>query len=685
MTTPAPNGTPTPLGARVLPAGVNFSVYARQALGVDLLLFPEPDAPRPDRVISLDPAANRTHHYWHVFVPEVGHGQVYAWRVRGPRRAGSGHAFDGDKVLLDPYGKAVCGLGIYKRLASAAQGDNGPCALRSVVVDNDLYDWEGDRPLSPAGRREVIYEMHLAGFTKSPSSGLAPGLRGTYAGLIAKIPYLCELGVTAVELLPVHQYDPQDAPKGRTNVWGYSTVAFFAPHGGYSSRQDAAGPVDEFRDMVKALHRAGIRVILDVVYNHTAEGGSDGPVLSWRGLANGDYYILQDDRHSNADFTGCGNTFNTNGAVAGRLVLESLRYWVEQMHVDGFRFDLGSAMSRGEDGRPLLRPPVLWAIDTDPVLADTTLIAEAWDARGLYQVGSFPGERFGQWNGPFRDTVRRFLRGDEGTIETLMARIVGSPDIFPATTYLPSHSINFVTCHDGFSLADLVSYERKHNLANGEDNRDGTDENLSCNHGAEGPTDDPAVEELRQRQIRNFLCLLMLSHGTPMLLMGDEVRHSRGGNNNPWCQDNELNWFDWELVDKNAELLNFTRQLIALGRSLPVLGDDRFWSATSPEKPGDITWHGLKPGKPDWRAASHCLAYTLTHPSGRDTIQVMLNAGPEDLVFEAPQPAAGRQWRLLIDTGAPSPGDIHPPEQASPLAGRSIPVLSRSVVVLLEG
>ena len=684
VTNAFPSGTPAPLGASVTGQGVNFCVYARQALGVDLLLFSGPDAPRPERLIPLDPRLHRTHHYWHIFVPELGHGQVYGWRVRGPRAAGSGHAFDGDKVLLDPYGKAVCGTANYRRLSAVAQGDNGPCALRSVVVDSGLYDWEGDRPL-PAGQgREVIYEMHLAGFTKSPTSGLAEELRGTYAGLVAKIPYLQELGVTAVELLPIHQFDSQDAPRDRTNVWGYSSLSFFAPHAAFSSRKDAAGPVDEFRDMVKALHRAGLRVILDVVYNHTAEGGPEGPTLSWRGLANGDYYILQDDRKSHADYTGCGNTFNTNGAVAGRLVLDSLRYWVREMHVDGFRFDLASAMSRGEDGRPLQRPPVLWAIDTEPVLADTTLIAEAWDARGLYQVGSFPGERFAQWNGPFRDAVRRFLRGDEGTIETLMARLVGSPDLFPAAVYRPSHSINFVTCHDGFSLADLVAYERKHNLANGEENRDGTDENLSSNHGHEGPSDDPVILALRQRQIRNFLCLLMLSHGTPMLLMGDEIGHTRDGNNNPWCQDNHLNWLDWDQVRKNTDLLEFTRALIRLGRSLPILREDRFWSATSHEKPGDVTWHGVVPGKPDWRPTSHCLAYTLIHASGQDTIHVMLNAGPRDLDFEPPQPVSGRQWRRIIDTAAPAPDDIAPADRATALPAGPIRVRNRSVVVLLE-
>jgi isoamylase len=678
------NGNPDPLGASVQPEGTNFSIFSRSALGLDLLLFDSADDPQPARTITLDATVNRTHHYWHVFLPGVGHGQVYAWRVRGPHQPDRGHLFDGDKVLLDPYGRAVAGTTQYDRQAAKARGDNCARALRSVVIDSSVYDWEGDQPLARPSGREVIYEMHTAGFTKSPSSGLPDNLRGTYAGLREKISYLQELGVTAVELMPVHQFDPKDAPPGLTNFWGYSSISYFAPHRGFSSDRSTTGPVDEFRDLVKALHRAGIRVILDVVYNHTSEGGVDGPVLSWRGLENSAYYIFDQEKKGYADFTGCGNTFSANDPVGRRLVLDSLRYWVREMHVDGFRFDLASAMARDTNGHPMDRAPVLWAMDTDPILAGTTLIAEAWDAGGLYQVGNFSGERFAQWNGPFRDDVRGFLRGDEGKIESLMARIVGSPDLFSGPAYRPSHCINFVACHDGFSLADLVSYEKKHNLINGEENRDGSDHNLSSNHGVEGPSDDPKIERVRQRQIRNFLCLLFLSHGTPMLWMGDEARHTRKGNNNPWCQDNELNWLDWNLVQANADLLRFTRELILFSRSLPIFADDRFWSATSPGKKGDITWHGVQAGKPDWTPPSHSLAYTLVHPSQRDTIHVMLNAGPADLKFQVPANRTGHQWRRIIDTAADAPADFILPGEAKALPGSTVRVINRSISVLLE-
>ncbi len=643
-------GTPAPLGPTCLKGGVNFSIHCPAAQGLDLLLFDHADSPRPSQTINLDTRFHRTATYWHIFIANCGHGQVYAWQARGSRSTNLSHKFDGDKVLLDPYGRAVTGHKVYQRQAARAIGDNGSCALRSVVVDNTLYDWQDDHPLPAPKDREIIYEMHASGFTKSPSSGLSEKLRGTYAGFIQKIPYLRELGITAVELLPVHQFDDQDAPEGLTNFWGYSTVSFFAPHAGFSSDQSPCGPVDEFRDLVKALHLAGIRIILDVVYNHTTEAGKTGPTLSWRGLDNPGYYLLNENQDDYADFTGCGNTINANGAVALRMIMDSLRYWVQEMHVDGFRFDLASAMTRGRDGSPLAVPPIIQAINCDPVLASTTLIAEAWDAVGLYQVGSFPGDRFAEWNGPFRDHARAFWRGDLNTIENIMGRIVGSPDLMNASNEIPSHSINFVTCHDGFCLNDLVSYEKKHNLNNREENRDGSNHNTSCNHGMEGPTTDPNIEDLRLRQIRNFLCLLFLSHGTPMILMGDEIRHSRQGNNNPWCQDNELNWFDWNLVNQNNGLLNFTRNLIELARNLGSLGEDRFWSATCPEAKGDITWHGHLPGKPDWSSESHCIAYSLRPGHDGKEVMVIYNAGNDEQEFTLPNETGSDNWHCLIDT-----------------------------------
>ena len=675
-------GIPTPLGATVLSAGVNFAVFSKYAEAVQLLLFDRPADAAPSHVIDLDPGVNRTNYYWHVFVPHLGPGQTYAWRVQGPSRPGDGHRFDGKKVLLDPYGLAVVGQDIYDRQAARRPGDNCAHALRSVVVDTAAYDWEDDRPLLPPRGREVIYEMHVAAFTAHPSSGVTEHLRGTFAGLIEKIDYLKELGVTAVELLPVHHFDPQDAPTGLTNYWGYSNVSWFAPHAPFSSDRSPTGPVDEFRNMVKALHQAGIRVILDVVYNHTAEGGADGPVISWRGFENSAYYMLEKDRSLFADYTGCGNTVNTNHSIVRRLIQDSLGHWVRKMHIDGFRFDLAAVLARGENGEPMAHPPVLWAIDSDPSLAGTRMIAEAWDVGGLNMVGSFTGERFDVWNGPYRDAVRRFLRGDENTIETLMARIVGSPDLFSKPKDRPFVSVNFVTCHDGFSLHDLVSYRQKYNDANREQAQDGSDDNLSWNCGTEGPTDDPNITALRARQVRNYLCLLMLSHGTPMLWMGDEYGHTRQGNNNPWCQDNELNWFDWDPVNRNAGLVRFTRELIRFTESVEILQTNRFWSATSSDHQGDISWHGTQPGRADWTPSSRVLAFTLEQPATGRHVHTMLNAGDRDLEFGLPTAPAGMGWVQVIDTSRPSPEDIRNQKDTPPVDTAEIMVPAHSITVL---
>lgn len=677
------DGTAAPLGATCQKQGVNFSVYSPFAIGLDLLLFDHPNDPVPCQTIVLTPQNNRTTNYWHVFVEDCKHGQIYAWRAKGPRDLSRGHRFDGDKILLDPYGRATAGWEIYDRAAARAQGENTASALRSVVVNTAGYDWEGDKPLPKPAGREVIYEMHVAGFTKSPSSQLSEKVRGTYAGFIEKIPYLKDLGITAVELLPIHQYDPQDAPSGFKNFWGYSTMSFFAPHYQYSSDTSPCGPVNEFRDMVKALHQAGIRIILDVVYNHTTEAGTDGPVLSWRGLSNSNYYLLDDSKTGFADFTGCGNTIQANGSVASRMILDSLHYWVQEMHVDGFRFDLASAMTRAADGSPMETPPLIAAINSDPVLAGTTLIAEAWDAAGLYQVGSFPGDEFAEWNGPFRDHNRAFWRGDAGTIENLMGRIVGSPDLMAAENEVPSHSINFITCHDGFCLNDLVSYDQKHNLENGEDNRDGSNHNISSNHGIEGPTDDDAINALRQRQIRNFLLLLFFSHGTPMLLMGDEIRHTREGNNNPWNQDNERNWLDWNLVSENADLLHFVKQLISISSGLAIFKNDRFWFASNAEKNGDISWHGFNPNEPDWTPESRCIAFSLNAGHGAEEILVLLNASEEEQAFVLPQSSSKRRWYHLINTSLPSENSRSEAREAVEVKDEKVFLGSKSSVVLI--
>jgi glycogen operon protein len=480
-------GRSFPLGATVGEGGVNFCIYSGRTKQFELLLFDGAADAEPARVIHLDARTHRTYHYWHAFVPGLRPGQVYAYRAMGPFDPARGLRFDPAKVLLDPYARAVVVPDVYDRAAASEPGDNTAVAMRSVVVDPGAYDWEGDAPLRRPFSSTIIYEMHVGGFTRHSNSGVTPAKRGTYAGMIEKIPYLQDLGITAVELLPVFQFDPQDCPPGLVNYWGYSPVSFFAPHGGYSSRRDPLAPVDEFRDLVKALHRAGIEVILDVVYNHTAEGDHEGPTLSLRGLDNETYYMLEADRARYANYSGTGNTLNANEAVVRRMILDSLRYWVAQMQVDGFRFDLASVLSRDESGCPLQRPPVLWDIQSDPILAGTKLIAEAWDAAGLYQVGTFTGDTWQEWNGRFRDDVRRFVKSDNNTVMTFAYRCFGSPDVYGHKERGPEQSINFVTCHDGFTLNDLVSYNDKHNEANGEGGRDGSDANLSWNCGSRDP------------------------------------------------------------------------------------------------------------------------------------------------------------------------------------------------------
>jgi glycogen operon protein len=527
----------------------------------------------------------------------------------------------------------------------------------------------------------IIYELHVGGFTRHANSGVEAAKRGTYAGLIEKIPYLQALGITIVELLPVQQFDPQDAPPGRTNYWGYSPIGFFAPHRDYSSRADPLGPVEEFRDMVKALHRAGIEVILDVVFNHTAEGNHTGPTLSFRGLENRAYYMLEFPDHTYyANYSGCGNTLNGNHSIVRRMIVDCLHYWVQAMHVDGFRFDLASVLSRDERGQPLADPPILWEIESDPVLAGTKIIAEAWDAAGLYQVGSFIGHRWAEWNGQYRDDVRRFLKGDAGTVGKLAMRLGGSRDLYPQRDREPNRSINFITCHDGFTLNDLVSYNAKHNQANGEDNRDGSETNWSWNCGAEGATDDPAIEALRVRQIKNALTILLISQGTSMLLMGDEVRRSQRGNNNAYCQDNELSWFDWDALHQHADLLRFVRGLIQLTQRYHLFREEQFW--TEPGGP-DIIWHGVVLNQPDWGEHSHSLAFEVyDREIPGEHLHVLLNAYWEPLTFELPARLPGEQWHRAVDTALPNPDDWL--EAAVPLADQHhYTAQARSVVILV--
>jgi isoamylase len=677
-------GSSSPLGATVLPGGVNFSLYSRNASGVELLLFDREDDAPPSRVIAIDPSSNRTYNYWHVFVPDVRPGQLYGYRVHGPFDAAIGMRFDSTKVLLDPYGRGVVVPQNYSRSAASLEGDNAYTAMKSVVVDPHAYDWEGDRRVQRPSSRTIIYEMHVAGFTRHPNSGVSEKTRGTYAGLIEKIPYLQQLGITAVELMPVFQFDVQDAPPGLVNYWGYAPISFFAPHQGYCSSHDPLAPVDEFRDMVKALHRAGIGIILDVVFNHTAEGGEHGPTLSFRGLENSAYYILEQDRSHYANYSGTGNTLNANHPVVRRMILDSLRYWVEQMHIDGFRFDLASILERDESGNLMPNPPVLWDIDSDPVLAGTKLIAEAWDAAGLYQVGSFMGDSWREWNARFRDDIRSFFRGDKGSVPYLADRLVGSPQIYGHKEREAEESVNFVTCHDGFTLNDLVSFNQRHNEANGEGNWDGSDDNRSWNCGVEGPTNDPAIEKLRNRQVKNFLTVTLLSLGLPMISMGDEARRTQQGNNNAYCQDNVTSWFDWTLLSKHADVHRF----------VTLLNWQRLLRDAEPERKGlslnrvlrdaNKAWHGVKLGQPDWSDSSHSLAMSAEARSEKVLFHFILNAFWEPLEFELPQVGGDDKdsWHRWIDTSLDSPHDIVEWETAPTVPGSAYRVEPRTVVVL---
>jgi len=677
-------GESYPIGATAHDSGVNFSVYSYHAAGIELLLFDRAEDSAPSRIIRLDPEQDRSFYYWHIFVEGLRPGQLYGYRAIGPFEPRKGLRFDRDKLLVDPYARAVAYGVNYDRQAAKRPGDNCAHAMKSVVVDPRLYNWEGDTPLNRPYAGSVIYELHVGGFTRHPSSGVAPAKRGTYAGLVEKIPYLKELGLTTVELLPVQQFDEQDAPPGLSNYWGYSPVVFFAPHRGYSSRADPLGPVDEFRDMVKALHRAGIEVILDVVFGHTAESDASGPTLSLRGLENRAYYILnRPDQSIYADYSGCGNTVNANHSVVRRMIMDCLRYWVQVMHVDGFRFDLASVLSRDESGIPLADPPILWEIESDPVLAGSKIIAEAWDAAGLYQVGSFIGHRWAEWNGQYRDDVRRFIKGDRASVVRLAARITGSRDLYPQPDREPNRSINFVTCHDGFTLNDLVSFNEKHNGLNGCGDGGGADANFSWNCDAEGDTNDPAIETLRARQIRNLLAILLVSQGTPMLLMGDEVRRTQRGNNNAYCQDNEISWLNWEDVKRQDALLCFVRGLIRFYKSRSLFYEEHFW--TEPGGP-EIVFHGVRLNQPDWGDDSHSLSFELVNPDKREHLYMILNAYWEPLDFELPPllPFSAGCWQRVVDTALPPPGDFaDPPVSLTPGKG-SYTAQPRSAVILSE-
>jgi len=685
---PVGPGSRFPFGVTTDAAGTNFSVWALGSTGAKLLLFEDAASPMPFQVVTLDPVENRTVPFWHVYVQGLPSGVLYAWKIDGPRNTReSGFRFDRHKALVDPRARAVSDLH-WDRKRASGPGDNIDASIRGFVIRDDEYDWEGDRPLNRPPEHSVIYEMHVGGFTRHASSGVKHP--GTFSGVIEKIPYLQLLGVTDIELMPVMAFDEQDVPKaaaarGLKNYWGYSPHSFFSPHPGYCVSAGQGGHVREFRDMVKALHRAGIGVILDVTFNHTAEGGDKGATINFKGFDNKNFYHLDSkDLRIYRDYTGCGNTINCNSPMVTTFLIDCLEYWVREMHVDGFRFDLASVLVRGFDGEPHPHAPMPWHIELSQVLGNTTLIAEAWDAGGLYQVGEFPGYRWTELNGRYRDVIRRFVRGDPGLTGEVATRLSGSSDLYEPNDRLPTNSINFVTCHDGFTLLDLVTYNAKHNEANGEDNRDGSDDNNSWNCGTEGKTDDPAIVGLRHRQVKNFMTLLLLSQGVPMIRSGDEVLGTQLGNNNAYCQDNTLSWFDWTSTESHTGMLRFVIKMIAFRRRHPCLTRKTF--LTGKPRSGrlpDVTWHGRRLHEPLWEDRnSRILAYTLGGATDdEEDLHIMLNMSEEAVEMEVPAITALR-WHRAIDTSQPPGSDIMDPPRQPQVEGKTFRAAARSVVVL---
>jgi glycogen operon protein len=654
-------------------------VFSRLGTAVRVLLYDKPDQSDPSDIVDFDPDLNRWGDIWSVFVPGVGPGQLYHFQADGPHEPEKGLRFDPQARLIDPYAKALAG-----EFLPAEGGIIRP--PRCVVID-DQFDWQGDRHLRRALSETVIYELHVRGFTRAPSSGVRR--RGTYLGVIEKIPYLQSLGVTAVELMPVHEFSTLDClgqMPAHPDYWGYDPLAFFAPHRGYAVGTQPGCQVGEFKEMVRALHQAGIEVILDVVFNHTAEGNQSGPTLSFKGLENRVYYMLENGGQLYRNYSGCGNTLNGNHPIVRELIFHCLRYWVHSYHIDGFRFDLASILSRDREGNLVPNPPVVEAIAEDPLLSDTKIIAEAWDASGAYQVGTFGALRWAEWNGRYRDDLRRFWRGDPLMIGPLATRLAGSSDLYQSGGRNPYHSINFITSHDGFTLNDLVSYNHKHNEANGEQNGDGENNNYGCNYGVEGPTQRAGVERIRTQQMKNMLASLLLSQGVPMLLAGDECRRTQQGNNNPYCQDNEISWFDWRLVDKHEHLRRFCQALIAFRKAEPTVRQTDFLSGQSVRPGGlpDVSWYSPAGWPVDWQRDVYSLTCLLAAVPSRCILEppnhhllLMFHAGEFAERFVIPPIARRLPWRLFIHTAARSHDDIYP--------GLNGPAPPPGGVVTLEG
>ncbi len=689
-------GSPLPFGTQETGGGVNFALFSRDASRVRLELFNHPEDTVPARSINLDAACHRTGDVWHVWVEGISSGQFYAYRVDGSYAPSEGHRFNFNRLLLDPCAIAISQLTPWAFAAARGYDPLAPeqdlsfstvdnaGSMPKCIFLNESFEWEGDCPPLHPWSKTVIYELHVRGFTIHPTSGVKHP--GTYRGLMAKIPYLKDLGVTAVELMPVQEFNSGPIPRQNPqtnqplrNYWGYDPVGFFAPKASYSSAGGLGQQKLEFKEMVRAFHQSDIEVILDVVFNHTAEGNELGPTLSFRGIANAIAYTLKGDKRYYKNYTGTGSTVNANHPVVRDHILGALRHWVVEMHVDGFRFDLASVLGRDKSGNLLADAPLLERIAEDPILRNVKIIAEAWDAGGAYQVGSFSERRWSEWNGQYRDNVRRFWRGDEGTIGAFANRICGSADLYTQSGKGPDGSINFITCHDGFTLADLVSYRTKHNEANGENNRDGAGANFSENYGAEGETTDAAIAAIRTRQIKNFLLTILVSRGVPMLLGGDEFCRTQGGNNNAYCQDNETNWCDWRFLEQHQEIFRFTRGLIAFRGDHPILRQETFYTEA------EIQWFGPQGGLPNWFDPNVKQIGCLIHENEQRALSLMFNADTEAVNFKLPPKQAGRQWLIAMDTARESPHDLFAAGEEPLLEDQHIYRLSpRSSAILIR-
>jgi isoamylase len=657
------SGSPLPLGAIITPEGINFAVFSRHAENLWLVLF-NPSGSRIGE-IEMDPVHNKTGDIWHLMLKTRKHQLQYCFRANGPYDPkGKGHFFNDSVLLLDPYARALAGGEKWN-----ASDKNQAGFKRNCLVVKDYFDWEDDRPLMIPMQDSIIYEMHVRGFTRHPSSKVK--YPGTFAGIVEKIPYLQELGVTAIELMPVTEFNENENTRinpatgqGLLNYWGYSPISFCAPKASYAAENKNGNQVREFKEMVKALHKSGIEIILDVVFNHTAEGGSDGPFLSFRGLDNSIYYLLDPETREYLNFSGCGNTLNCNHPIVRQHIIKCLHFWVIEMHVDGFRFDLASILGRDQNGEVLSNPPMVEMIAEDPILSHTKIIAEAWDAAGLYQVGSFSTSgRWAEWNGKFRDDVRAFMCGYPGKVPSLATRIAGSSDLFQKSLRRPYNSINFVTSHDGFTLWDQVSYNSKHNLENGENDQDGSDYNISWNTGHEGESNDVAINLLRTRRIRSLMVILMMSQGVPMVLAGDEFGRTQNGNNNAYCHDSPLSWIDWTLKEENKDIFRFFRFIIALRKKHPVFRRSDFFPDQPYELHHPIKWQSNRPDTEDWSESSKSLAFLLdghgVEGNPDNDFFVILNGNTSKAEsFTAPNPRKNRRWRKIIDTAAPPPMDI---------------------------